>query len=373
MKKILFLDRDGCIIEEAEDQMLNEIHKFRFLPGAITALSKIAQNLDYLFVMVTNQDGLGTDTFPEKQFWPLQEMLVDMLANEGVHFDSIHIDKHYAHENSAYRKPGTIRLKKYMNGDYDLENSLVIGDRWSDMELAKNLGAKGILIQSAYSEKPDHAAELESSVSLTTDRWSKVYSHLIKQDRKGSVTRVTNETNIELAINLDGSGISEVDTGIGFYDHMLDQLAKHGGLDLFIKVKGDLEIDEHHTIEDTAIALGQVFHEALGKKAGITRYGYCLPMDDVLAQVAIDFGGRPWIEWDVAFKREMVGEMPTELVYHFFKSFSDHAKCNLNIKAEGDNEHHKIEAIFKAWAKSIKMAVTRDTNDMSIPSTKGIL
>lgn len=373
MKKILFLDRDGCIIEEAEDQMLNEIHKIRFLPGAITALSKIATNLDYLFVMITNQDGLGTETFPEKQFWPLHEMLVDMLSNEGVQFDSIHIDKHYAHENSPYRKPGTLRLKKYMNGEYDLANSFVIGDRWSDMELAKNLGAKGLLIQSAYSKAPDHVSELEDTVNLKADSWNSVYKYLIKQDRKASVNRTTNETKIDLSINLDGSGISEVNTGIGFYDHMLDQLAKHGGLDLFINVKGDLEIDEHHTIEDTAIALGQVFYEALGKKAGITRYGYCLPMDDVLAQVAIDFGGRPWIEWDVDFKREMVGEMPTELVYHFFKSFSDHAKCNLNMKAEGENEHHKIEALFKAWAKSIKMAVQRNTNDMSIPSTKGVL
>lgn len=373
MKKILFLDRDGCIIEEAADQMLNEIDKFRFLPGAITALSKIAKNLDYLFVLVTNQDGLGTDTFPEKQFWPLQEMMIDMLTNEGVNFDSVHIDKHYAAENSPYRKPGTIRLKKYMNGDYDLENSLVVGDRWSDMELAKNLGAKGILINSDYSIPPDNVADIESSVALKTAKWSEIYSYLIKQDRKARITRATNETNIELAINLDGTGISEVNTGIGFYDHMLDQLAKHGGLDLVINVKGDLEIDEHHTIEDTAIALGQVFHEALGKKAGITRYGYCLPMDDVLAQVAIDFGGRPWIEWDVEFKREMVGEMPTELVYHFFKSFSDHAKCNLNMKAEGDNEHHKIEALFKAWAKSIKMAIQRNAKDMSIPSTKGVL
>jgi len=373
MKKILFLDRDGCIIEEAEDQMLNEIHKIRFLPGAITSLAQIAKNLDYEFVMITNQDGLGTDTFPEKQFWPLHEMLVDMLANEGVHFDSIHIDKHYEEENSPYRKPGTMRLKKYMNGAYDLENSLVIGDRWSDMELAKNLGAKGILISSAYSAAPEHVTDIESSVAYKTSKWSEVYSFLLKQDRKAKLNRSTNETSIDLAINLDGSGISEVNTGIGFYDHMLDQLAKHGGLDLFIDVKGDLEIDEHHTIEDTAIALGQVFYEALGKKAGITRYGYCLPMDDVLAQVAIDFGGRPWIEWDVEFKREMVGEMPTELVYHFFKSFSDSAKCNLNMKAEGDNEHHKIEALFKAWAKSIKMAIRRNADDMSIPSTKGVL
>jgi len=373
MKKILFLDRDGCIIEEAADQMLNEIHKFRFLPGAIIALSKIAKTFDYEFVMVTNQDGLGTDTFPEKQFWPLQEMLIDMLANEGVHFDTVHIDTHYAHENSPYRKPGTLRLKKYINGDYDLENSLVVGDRWSDMELAKNLGAKGILINSAYSVPSANIKDIESSVVLKTAKWSDIYSYLLKQDRKAAVSRSTNETKIKLGINLDGSGISEINTGIGFYDHMLDQLAKHGGLDIFIEVDGDLEIDEHHTIEDTAIALGQVFYEALGKKAGITRYGYCLPMDDVLAQVAIDFGGRSWIEWDVAFKREMVGEMPTELVYHFFKSFSDHAKCNLNMKAEGENEHHKIEALFKAWAKAIKMAIARDTDDMSIPSTKGVL
>jgi imidazoleglycerol-phosphate dehydratase/histidinol-phosphatase len=266
-----------------------------------------------------------------------------------------------------------MRLKKYTTGEYDLENSLVVGDRWSDMELAKNLGAKGILISSAYSKTPDNAADIEASVALKTKSWEEVYKFLIKLDRKASLIRKTNETNIELAVNLDGSGISDVNTGIGFYDHMLDQLAKHGGIDLFINVKGDLEIDEHHTIEDTAIALGQVFGEALGKKAGISRYGYCLPMDDVLAQVAIDFGGRPWIEWDVDFTREMVGEMPTELVYHFFKSFSDNAKCNLNMKAEGDNEHHKIEALFKAWAKSIKMAIQRDTNDMSIPSTKGIL
>lgn len=373
MKKIIFLDRDGCIINEADDEMLNEIHKVRFLPKAITSLHKIATELDYLFVMITNQDGLGTDTFPEKDFWPLQEMIIDTLANEGVHFDTVHIDTHYAEENSPYRKPGTMRLKKYMSNEYDLANSFVIGDRWSDIELAKNLGAQGILIQSAYSDHSKNVQSLEEIIKLQTDNWNSIYNFLIKQDRLGRITRTTKETDIQVSINLDGTGLSEIDTGIGFYDHMLEQLSKHGQLDLVIKVKGDLEIDEHHTIEDTAIALGQAFKDALGKKAGIARYGFCLPMDDVLAQVAVDFGGRPWLEWNVEFKRERIGEMPTEMFYHFFKSFADHADCNLNMKAEGDNEHHKIEALYKAWAHAIRMAVKRNADDMRVLSTKGSL
>lgn len=373
MQKVLFIDRDGTLIQEAEDQMLNEIHKFRLLPMAIHFLSKIVRELDYVLVMVSNQDGLGTDTFPEKQFWPLQSLLMDTLASEGIHFDAVIIDRHYDYENSPFRKPGTALLTKYMNGAYDLANSFVIGDRWSDIELAHNLQSKGILIQSAYSDEPSDKSFLKSVVALQCKSWSEIYTHLIQSNRKASIQRNTSETKINVLLDLDGKGYSNIHTGLHFFDHMLEQIAKHGELDLEIQVVGDLHIDEHHTIEDTAIALGQALYGALGKKAGIERYGFCLPMDDCLAQVALDFGGRPWLEWDVKFVRESIGQVPTEMFYHFFKSLADNARCNLNIKAEGENEHHKIEAIFKALARAIKMAKRRDLTNMAIPSSKGSL
>ena len=373
MKKLLILDRDGTIIQEAEDQMLNEIHKIRFLPKAISVLSKIAQQFDYEFVMITNQDDLGGPTFPEKDFWPCHELILDTLSNEGVHFDGVYIDKHVPADNSPYRKPGTAMLKKYISGDYDLERSIVIGDRWSDIELAKNLGSKGILIQSDFSKEPDNIEELKESVVLHTKDWNSIYAHLLHLDREATINQKTKETSIEAQLNLDGKGYSDCQTGLEFFDHMLDQLAKHGGVDLIVHTVGDLEVDEHHTIEDTGIALGKLYKEALGKKAGIHRYGFNLPMDDCLAEVAIDFGGRPWIVWEADFARERVGDLPTEMVYHFFKSFSDHAMCNLNMKVTGDNEHHKIESLFKAFARAIKEAKKRDVSDMSLPTTKGVL
>lgn len=368
MKKALFIDRDGCIINEADDEQIDSFEKFSFLPGAVTSLAKIVKELDYELVMVTNQDGLGTERFPEDTFWPVHNLMLKILENEGVKFHEIHIDKTYPHENAPTRKPGTGMLTHYMKGHYDLENSFMIGDRNTDIQLAENLKCKAIQIKSAYTGEPYES----DAVALTTDSWFDIYNYLKGHNRTGKVHRKTNETDINIEVNLDGNGKANISTGLGFYDHMLEQLAKHGGLDLNITVKGDLHIDEHHTIEDTALALGEAFSNALGSKKGIQRYGFLLPMDDCLAQVAIDFGGRPWLEWDAEFKREKVGEMPTEMFFHFFKSFSDTAKCNLNIKAEGDNEHHKIEAIFKAWAKAIKMAVSQ-TGDGSIPSTKGTL
>lgn len=373
MKKLLILDRDGTIIQEAEDQMLNEIHKIRFLPQCISYLAKIASQLDYEFVMITNQDDLGGPTFPEKDFWPCHELIIDTLASEGILFDGVYIDRHLPADKSPYRKPGTAMLKKYLRGEYDLAQSIVIGDRWSDVELAKNLGARSILLSSNYSVEPAHVDTLRQSVDLYTDNWKDIYNYLVNQDRTAIVKRNTNETKIRAKLNLDGAGLSNCRTGLEFFDHMLDQLAKHGGVDLTVIADGDLEIDEHHTIEDTAITLGQLYREALAKKAGIERYGFNLPMDDCLAEVAVDFGGRAWLVWDVTFQREKVGDMPTEMVYHFFKSFSDQAQCNLNMKVSGDNEHHKIEALFKAFARAIKMAKRRDINNMSLPSTKGIL
>lgn len=363
MKKVLFIDRDGTlVIEPPVDFQLDSLEKLEFYPGVFSGLSKIARELDFELVMVTNQDGLGTESFPENTFWPAQDKIIQALKNEGIVFSEILIDKSFPEENAPTRKPRTGLLNKYIYGDYDLENSFVIGDRNTDIELAKNLGSKSIFI----GENPDISAD------LVTKNWEEIYSYLKAKPRKTAINRVTKETSIQIELNLDGSGVSSIDTGIGFFDHMLDQLAKHGNLDLNIDVKGDLEIDEHHTIEDVAISLGDAFLKALGSKKAIERYGFLLPMDDCLAQVAIDFGGRPWLIWDVDFKREKVGEMPTEMFMHFFKSFSDGAKCNLNISAQGENEHHKIEAIFKAWAKAIKMAVGK-TNNYSIPSSKGIL
>ncbi len=362
MKKLLFLDRDGCIIREPEDEQIDSFEKLRFLPGAISSLSKIARELEYRLVMVTNQDGLGTETHPEENFWQPHNMMIQILADEGVEFDEILIDSTRPQDNAPTRKPGTAMLTHYIRGDFDLNNSFVIGDRQTDVQLAKNLGTKAIRI----------CEENDRDAQLTTMSWDEIYRFLKGQDRRCRVNRKTSETDISVILNLDGTGKSSINTGLGFFDHMLEQLARHGGVDLNIDVKGDLHIDEHHTIEDTALALGSAFAEALGSKKGLARYGFLLPMDDALAQVAIDFGGRSWLEWDVNFTREKIGEMPTEMFKHFFKSFCDTAKANLNIKAEGENEHHKIESIFKAWARAIRMAIQR-SDQGGIPSTKGSL
>ncbi len=376
-KKVLFIDRDGTIIKETVDEQIDAFEKMVFYPKAFTWLGKIAQELDYELVMITNQDGLGTDVFPEDTFWPVHNFILKSFENEGVTFDKVFLDRTFPHENAATRKPGTGLLTEYFSEDYDLENSFVIGDRLTDIELAKNLGAKGIFINDethlGTGEITVKKEELNPIIALETSDWQRIYEFLKLEERVASLSRKTNETDIKITLNLDGTGKSSIETGIAFFDHMLDQIARHGNMDLDIKVKGDLEVDEHHTIEDTAIALGEVFSKALGGKLGIERYGFCLPMDDCLAQAAIDFGGRNWLVWDAAFKREMIGKMPTEMFYHFFKSFTDGAKANLNIKAEGTNEHHKIEAIFKAFAKAIKVAVKRDPEKMILPSTKGML
>lgn len=363
MKKVLFIDRDGTlVIEPPIDLQLDSLEKLEFYPGVFQNLSRIAKELDYELVMVTNQDGLGTASFPEETFWPAQNKVLQAFKNEGIEFSDILIDRSFPQDNLPTRKPGTAMLTQYIKGNYDLAHSFVIGDRLTDVQLAKNLGCKAIYLSS---EKNDDAV-------LSTTNWADIYTLLTTQPRKIKVIRATSETNIEIILNLDGSGKSSISTGLGFFDHMLEQIAKHGNVDLNIQVKGDLQIDEHHTIEDVAITLGDAFLKALGSKKAIERYGFLLPMDDCLAQVAIDFGGRPWLVWETTFIREKIGDMPTEMFMHFFKSFSDAAKCNLNIKAEGDNEHHKIESIFKAFAKTIKMAVTK-TNNYSIPSTKGSL
>jgi imidazoleglycerol-phosphate dehydratase/histidinol-phosphatase len=363
MKKVLFIDRDGTlVIEPADDYQIDNFEKLEFYPCVFQNLSRIAKELDYVLVMVTNQDGLGTESFPEDTFWPVHNKIIRAFENEGITFADIYIDKSFPHENLPTRKPGTDMLHKYIYGKYDLKNSFVIGDRSTDVELAKNLGTQSILISPNGCPDADY----------TTTKWSEIYSYLKKIPRSAHVSRKTSETNIEVNLNIDGDGKSSISTGLGFFDHMLEQIARHGNMDLNISVKGDLNIDEHHTIEDTGIALGTAFSEALGSKKGIERYGFCLPMDDCLAQVAVDFGGRPWLDWSAEFKREKIGEMPVEMFMHFFKSFSDNAKCNLNIKAEGENEHHKIEGIFKAFAKAVKYAV-RQTDKYDIPSTKGSL
>ena len=371
MKKVLFIDRDGTLIIEPEDQQIDSLEKLEFYPGVFYWLSKIARETDFELVMVTNQDGLGTSSYPEETFWPAHNKVMKAFENEGVKFSEVLIDRSFAHENKPTRKPGIGMLTKYVNGNFDLKNSYVIGDRVTDVQLAKNLGASGILINDGNFAAKISVANLHEYCALITTDWEKIYNYLLGPARKASVVRTTKETDIKIDVNLNGQGKSTVNTGIAFFDHMLDQLSRHGNVDLNILVKGDLHIDEHHTIEDTALALGEAFLKALGDKRGIERYGFCLPMDDCLAQVAIDFGGRPWLVWEAEFKREKIGEMPTEMFYHFFKSFSDTAKCNLNIKAEGTNEHHKIEAIFKAFAKAIKMAVKKEGN--LLPSTKGML
>jgi len=370
MKKVLFIDRDGTlIIEPQPDQQVDSLEKLSFLPHVISNLKKIHEEFDFELVMVTNQDGLGTSSFPEDTFWPAQNKMIEILASEEIQFTNILIDKSFPSENLPTRKPGLGLLGEYLCADYDLENSYVIGDRITDIQLAKNLGAKALLLGDL--EIPN---DLKSITALQTIDWNDIYYYLKLPERQIIHTRNTNETKISIQLNLDGKGSANNQTGLGFFDHMLDQIAKHGNLDLNIQVNGDLHIDEHHTIEDTGIALGEAFALALGEKKGIARYGFLLPMDDCLAQVALDFSGRNWLVWNAEFKREKIGEMPTEMFSHFFKSFSDGAKCNLNIKAEGENEHHKIESIFKAFAKSIQLAVKRDINNLnSLPSTKGLL
>ena len=376
-QKVLFIDRDGTIIQEPPGYQVDAFEKVTFYPKAFTYLSKIAQELDYKLVMITNQDGLGTDIFPEDTFWPVHNFILKSFENEGVVFDDVFIDKTFPEDNADTRKPGTGMLTEFFSESYDLENSFVLGDRITDIELAKNLGAQGVFISDhtdlGADEITTEREELEKFIALETTDWQKIYEFLKLKERTASISRKTNETDIEIELNLDGTGKSDIKTGLAFFDHMLDQLARHGAMDLKIHVDGDLEVDEHHTIEDTAIALGEVFSKALSNKLGIERYGFCLPMDDCLAQVAIDFGGRNWLVWEADFKREKIGEMPTEMFYHFFKSFTDGARANLNIKAEGTNEHHKIEAIFKAFAKAIKVAVKRDPDKMVLPSTKGML
>lgn len=374
MKKILFLDRDGTIIiEPPEDFQIDSLEKLEFLPYAISTLRKFAEETDFELVMVSNQDGLGTKKYPQKAFDIVQGKLLKILSNEGIKFSDIFIDKSFDEDNSPNRKPQTGMLKKYMTSDYDLKKSYVIGDRLTDLQLAKNLGIKAILIRNALNRKMKVPAELQDILVCGAKNWNEIYEFFRVPLRKISHIRKTKETDIAIELNLDGKGESRISTGLPFFDHLLEQIAKHGNIDLRISAKGDLYIDEHHTIEDVGIALGEAFSKAIGDKRGIERYGFCLPMDDCLAQVALDFGGRNWIEWRAEFKREKIGEMPTEMLFHFFKSFSDSAKCNLNIKAEGTNEHHKIEAIFKAFAKAIKIAVKRDKSNMKLPSTKGVL
>ncbi len=377
MKKVLFIDRDGTLIKETADEQIDSFEKLTFYPEALCFMRKIATELDFELVLITNQDGLGTTSFPENTFWPVHNLFLKTFEKEGVIFKNIYIDRSFAKDNSPNRKPNTGLLSKYFSNNYDLENSFVIGDRLTDVELAKNLNAKGIYINDNSNLGSDEITvkktELQDFIALETTRWKEIYEFLKLSERESNITRKTKETDINISLNLDGTGQADIDTGLPFFDHMLDQIAKHGMMDLTIKVIGDLEVDEHHTIEDTAIALGEVFQQALGDKLGIERYGFTLPMDDCLAQVAIDFGGRNWLVWDAEFKREKIGDLPTEMFFHFFKSFTDGAKANINIKAEGTNEHHKIEAIFKAFAKAIKVAVKRDVDKMILPSTKGML
>lgn len=369
MKKVLFIDRDGTIIEEPIDFQVDLFSKLRFLPGAITNLAKIAADLDFELVMVTNQDGLGTQSFPEENFLPAQNFILQTLEDEGIRFADVYVDRTLPAENAPTRKPGTGMLTKYLSGEYDLVNSFVIGDRPTDIELARNLGSNAIFIRNGNFQL---AVDLVSN-TVEVSGWPEIYQLLRLPERRASHHRKTNETDVLIELNLDGRGQSQIGTGIAFFDHMLEQLARHSSIDLKIEATGDLHIDEHHTIEDVAITLGEAFAMALKDKTGMERYGFVLPMDDCLVQVAIDFGGRNWIVWDAEFKREMIGHLPTEMFFHFFKSFSDKALCNLNIIATGTNEHHKIEAIFKAFARAIKMAVRRDSSRLSLPSTKGVL
>ncbi|MCL3778814.1 bifunctional histidinol-phosphatase/imidazoleglycerol-phosphate dehydratase HisB [Prolixibacteraceae bacterium JC049] len=375
MKKALFIDRDGTlVIEPPVDYQLDSLEKLEFYPKVFRNLYQLRRLTDFELVMVTNQDGLGTASFPEETFWPAHNKMLKAFEGEGIVFDDILIDKTMPAENAPTRKPGTGMFPNYMDGSYDLASSFVIGDRITDIQLAANLGAKGILIQSKEAGLQMVAeASLETSCALISEDWDEIFAFIRKGERTAEVVRKTHETDIEIKLDLDGDGKAEIATGLGFFDHMLEQIARHSGCDLSIQVKGDLQVDEHHTIEDTALALGEAFKKALGDKRGIERYGYCLPMDDCLVQVALDFGGRPWLVWDAEFNREKIGDMPTEMFLHFFKSFSDTSACNLNIKAEGANEHHKIEGIFKALARAIKMAIRHDPMIDQLPSTKGML
>lgn len=372
-KKVLFIDRDGTlVIEPPVDYQLDSFEKLEFYPKVFRNLHFIRTRLDFELVMVTNQDGLGTASFPEDTFWPVHNLMLKSFAGEGITFDDICIDRSFPEDNAPTRKPRTGMLTRYIhNEEYDLAGSFVIGDRTTDVELAKNLGCRAILLQPDTSILKD--TELENVCALATTDWDRIAEFLFAGERIAEVRRTTKETDIHVRINLDGNGTCDISTGLGFFDHMLEQIGKHGGIDLTIRVKGDLYVDEHHTIEDTAIALGECIYQALGSKRGIERYGYCLPMDDCLCQVALDFGGRPWLVWDASFRREKIGEMPTEMFLHFFKSLSDSARMNLNIRAEGENEHHKIEGIFKALARSLKMAIRRDIYHYEVPSSKGSL
>lgn len=373
-KRVLFIDRDGTIImEPPTDFQVDSLEKLEFYPGVLRNLFYIRKNLDFEFAMVTNQDGLGTSSFPEDTFWPAQNKMLKTLEGEGITFDDIFIDRSFPEDNAPTRKPRTGMLGKYMNDSYDLQHSYVIGDRLTDVIMAKNLGAKAILLG-----EDDRAAEIErenlsETCFLITKSWERIYTFLAASERKATVSRKTAETDIFIELDLDGKGKATISTGLGFFDHMLDQIARHSGIDLTVKVNGDLHVDEHHTIEDTGLALGEAFLKALGDKRGTERYGFVLPMDECLAQVALDFGGRPWLVWDAEFKREKIGDVPTEMFFHFFKSLSDTAKMNLNIKAEGANEHHKIEGIFKAFARAVKNAIRRDVFNDALPSTKGVL
>ena len=369
MKRVLFVDRDGTLIVEPPDTFqIDDFAKLKFLPKVISNLSKIAAETDFELVLVSNQDGLGTDSLPESDFFPVHNLMLEILRGEGVEFSHVHIDRSFPHENRPTRKPGTALLQQYFSGEYDLKNSFVIGDRLTDVLLARNLGAKTIFLKNY--DSPD---ELKNEIALVADDWQQIYDFLKSPARKVAHHRQTKETDIFIELNLDGTGKSEIATGLNFFDHMLEQIARHGKIDLKILAKGDLQIDEHHTIEDVGIALGTAFDLTLADKRGLERYGFCLPMDDALAQVAVDFGGRNWFVWNAEFKRERVGDVPTEMFSHFFKSFSDHAKCNLNISVAGENEHHKIESIFKAFAKAVKMATRRDANSNDLPTTKGSL
>lgn len=367
MQKVLFIDRDGVIIREPEDFQIDAIEKLEFLPEVISCLGEIARKLNYTLVMVTNQDGLGTDSFPEHTFWPVQELIIRTLQGEGIVFDQICIDRSFPHENSPYRKPGTAMLHKYISGSYDLENSFVIGDRYTDVQLAWNLKARSILLKSPLHPYPSDRPKPD----FIAENWKEIRQYLFKTDRKAKAQRSTSETRIQASLNLDGTGVYDIHTGLSFFDHMLSQWAVHGSVDLFIDAKGDLEVDEHHTIEDTAIVLGELFHNALGKKAGIKRYGFSLPMDEASATVLLDFGGRPYLVWDLDFRREKIGDVPTEMFHHFFKSFSDYARCNIHIAAKGTNEHHVIEGVFKAFARCIQQAKSIQNENSEIPSSKG--
>lgn len=380
MQKILFLDRDGTLILEPEGYQVDTLEKIAFYPRVFQYLARIVEELDYQLVMITNQDGLGTDSFPESTFWPAHNKIMEAFSNEGIQFKEVLIDKTFAHDNAPTRKPRTGLVDHYMKGNFDLENSFVIGDRLTDMELAKNLNAKGIWLNNdpelgAEETASKHEELFENTIMHTTQSWESIYRYLkSKPDRRATISRKTKETQVLVKLDLDGQGHYDNQTGIGFFDHMLDQLAKHSGCNLYVRVNGDLHIDEHHTIEDTALALGAAFREALGNKVGIQRYGFAiLPMDEALARVALDFSGRPWLVWDASLRREKVGQFPTEMFSHFFKSFSDMAMCNLNVQASGQNDHHIIEITFKALARAIRQAVRIDTDYQSLPSTKGVL